>query len=885
MTYLYKLMASHAAVARKAWPGALALFLLTGCGGDSGIAIGDGQDPDPVVVDYPLFYVKRPLELNSQGAVVQQDLREILPVSVGADLYMRVRAAVSAPETNLTEALTGGAGDVRDVSVSYDGTRVLFSLRAPLDPDGDPDEQPTWNIWEYEIETAALRRILQDDITADEGHDIGAVYLPDDRILFTSTRQNRSAAKLLDQGKPQFNALDEDQREPAFVLHVMDSDGSNLQQISFNQSHDLYPQVLSNGRIAYSRWDGMLATNDLNIYHTNPDGTDLELLYGADSHPTGTNGSIVQFVQPREMPDGRIMALLKPFSGTNGGGDLVIVDTPNYINNTQATAVNSGVLTGPAQEPATVNNVSTVPGISPGGRFASAWPLWDGTDRMFVSWSVCQLRIVDPLAAPGTEFPLLPCTESNRADPQAVEAPPAYGIWAYDMSDDTQLPIVVAEPGFVYTDVAVAQPRPRPTVVADATADPTLVTEDAGILHIRSVYDLNGTDTAFPDIASVADPALTLADERPARFLRVFKAVGIPDDDTLDFSNTAFGVSVQFGMREIVGYAPIEPDGSVMVKVPADTPIAIDVVDRDGRRISRRHEAWLQVRPGETRECSGCHANAAGISHGRSDAFDSINAGASGNGVAFPGTDPLAYPLINMGDTMAQARVRSVPEALVPDIDLVYSDVWTYEPEAGRPPDAAFSIAYADIIDTPLPDIPGCMPWTAQCRVVINYPDHIQPLWEVSRPVIDPDTLLEVDNHRCTDCHAQRDAMDALIEPDDRGQLELTGNASAAQALHAVSYRELLFSDFLEEIRDGAIQDVLIDQGNVDLNGDPVLEPVAVAAPLVATGANQRPAFFARFGAEGEHPGWLSTAELRLIAEWLDLGAQYYNNPFDAPVN
>jgi hypothetical protein len=27
----------------------------------------------------------------------------------------------------------------------------------------------------------------------------------------------------------------------------------------------------------------------------------------------------------------------------------------------------------------------------------------------------------------------------------------------------------------------------------------------------------------------------------------------------------------------------------------------------------------------------------------------------------------------------------------------------------------------------------------------------------------------------------------------------------------------------------------------------------------------------------------LTPAELRLIAEWVDIGAQYYNNPFDVP--
>jgi hypothetical protein len=28
------------------------------------------------------------------------------------------------------------------------------------------------------------------------------------------------------------------------------------------------------------------------------------------------------------------------------------------------------------------------------------------------------------------------------------------------------------------------------------------------------------------------------------------------------------------------------------------------------------------------------------------------------------------------------------------------------------------------------------------------------------------------------------------------------------------------------------------------------------------------------------HAGMLTTAELRLLSEWLDIGAQYYNDPF-----
>ena len=638
--------------------------MLWSCGGsDSTIGLGSSQNPDPVVVDYPLFYVRKPLPVDDQGMLIDNDIREVLPVAFGADLYMRDRASISAQETNLTGAITNGFGDVRDVSVSPDATRVLFSMRTPIDPNANDEDQPTWNIWEYDIQTAVLRRIFQDDITAEEGHDIGAQYLPDGRIVFTSTRQNRSVAKLLDDGKPQFAALDEDQEEPAFVLHIMDDDGSNLTQVSFNQSHDLYPTVLSNGRIMYSRWDGMIGNNALSLYDTNPDGMDQQLLYGTESHATGTGGATVQFVKMQEMLDGRILSLIMPFNGTSLGGDLVLIDVANYLNNTQPNAANQGVLTGPAQVPATVNNVLTIPGTSPGGRFTSAWPLRDGTNRLIVSWSLCRLSVPDPDNPAGPPL-LVACTDANLQNPQALEADPVYAIWLYDLNSDSTLPIVPAQAGFIYTDAVVARPLDNnPAVVPDGIStgllDPALVAEDAGILDIRSVYDIDGLDTALPDIVSVADPALTTADQRSARFLRVYKAVGIPDEETYDFDFAAFGVSPVFGMRELVGYAPIEPDGSVRIKVPADTPLTLDITDRNGRRIGQRHSNWLQLRPGEQLTCNGCHDGGSGLAHGRDDAFVSVYAGAAGNGVPFPNTDPLLVPTVNLGETMAQATHRS----------------------------------------------------------------------------------------------------------------------------------------------------------------------------------------------------------------------------------
>jgi len=85
----------------------------------------------------------------------------------------------------------------------------------------------------------------------------------------------------------------------------------------------------------------------------------------------------------------------------------------------------------------------------------------------------------------------------------------------------------------------------------------------------------------------------------------------------------------------------------------------------------------------------------------------------------------------------------------------------------------------------------------------------------------------------------------------------------------------------------GALQDQQVQVG-VDAMGNPIFAPVAVGATMSSAGANASAAFFAKFDAGGTHAGWMTPAELRLVAEWLDIGAQYCNNPFattGCPVN
>jgi hypothetical protein len=75
--------------------------------------------------------------------------------------------------------------------------------------------------------------------------------------------------------------------------HVMDNDGVNIHQ-SMNQSHDLdrlcwilVRRVQSLGQHGQR--------NAISLYKMHPDGSALQLFYGAHSHATGTNGADVHF--------------------------------------------------------------------------------------------------------------------------------------------------------------------------------------------------------------------------------------------------------------------------------------------------------------------------------------------------------------------------------------------------------------------------------------------------------------------------------------------------------------------------------------------------------------------------------------------------------------
>jgi hypothetical protein len=136
-------------------------------------------------------------------------------------------------------------------------------------------------------------------------------------------------------------------------------------------------------------------------------------------------------------------------------------------------------------------------------------------------------------------------------------------------------------------DAQLLAPHPKPPVIA-STVDHGV---DFGVFLAQDVFNRGPNDGQEIPVEGV-DPidSIAVIAARPTR-------VG----EMNDFSAN------DFEKRALIGFAPVQSDGSFKIRIPADTPISFATLDRLGRGfvVKRTH---LYVRPGETfDQCTGCH--------------------------------------------------------------------------------------------------------------------------------------------------------------------------------------------------------------------------------------------------------------------------------------
>jgi hypothetical protein len=234
------------------------------------------------------------------------------------------------------------------------------------------------------------------------------------------------------------------------------------------------------------------------------------------------------------------------------------------------------------------------------------------------------------------------------------------------------------------------------------------------------------------------------------------------------------------------------------------------------------------------------------------------------------------------------------------DIDMCYSTTAPGFPIDPADPTVLFDCgsvnANALPSTVPAPTATSCLAdWNSLCRITIHYVTHIAPMWAAPRLIdANGDGAADTDGvgnvyDSCVDCHAPTNLAAMAQVP--AGDLDLRAEPSEDEPDHLLSYRELLQGDRGQILNAmGQLEDECL-QSQVD----PVTMVVTciqfrdVPAPMSAAGARASTRFFDKM--EGRtvgtvnHSDFMSASELRLLSEWLDIGAQYYNDPFVAPEN
>ena len=164
-----------------------------------------------------------------------------------------------------------------------------------------------------------------------------------------------------------------------------------------------------------------------------------------------------------------------------------------------------------------------------------------------------------------------------------------WGIYLVDVFDN--LVLLKEQEGHALLEPIPLRPTRRPRIIPDRTVPDGR----EGTVYVADIY---------------SGPGLQGIPRGTVKSLRVFtyhfafqKQAGIQH---------RVGADGPWEVKQVLGTAPVEADGSAYFRVPAKTPISLQPLDEEGKAIQLMR-SWLTVMPGEIRSCVGCHEDNAGV--------------------------------------------------------------------------------------------------------------------------------------------------------------------------------------------------------------------------------------------------------------------------------
>lgn len=488
-----------------------------------------------------LFLERKPLTRpNSVG----NDLWQAKPTAPGCRISLIDPAH---PDRPVKTIFSDPEGSIYDMNLSWDAKTIFFSYR--------PKGNHHWNIWKIQTDGSDLQQL-----TKGPYFDVSPYELPDGGIVFVSTR--RFGYTVCQPG-------------PASNLFRMNADGSDLSCISMNTLSDFTPQVLSDGRILFTRWEYI--DRDLtyrqSLWTENPDGTSYQLFFGNTIRDVGS------FLQARPLPESgtsRVVATFAPHHGYPHGA-IGLIDRKFGVEGKKGEGfkyISKGI--------------ESIRDRSFEWGYRDPFPLTD--DLFLCVWGDGNRSVLK---------------ESDHPDPGK-----RFRIYLLDLEGTQRL--LYESPQYSCFYPIPLEAREKPSIPAprrDLSRSVALLRPDLKKEQISPWDDLASTegDPAATVVLVNIYHGLESVPKGSVKSIRIMEQIR----KTEDLSSRAYDQSPvmscgTYYAKRNWGTVPVEEDGSAHFYVPALREIYFQALDEKGREIQRMTSA-AQFMPGETSSCLGCH--------------------------------------------------------------------------------------------------------------------------------------------------------------------------------------------------------------------------------------------------------------------------------------
>lgn len=332
------------------------------------------------------------------------------------------------------------------------------------------------------------------------------------------------------------------------VLYRMEQDGSKLTRLSANYLSDIAPHIMADGKILYCRWEYVdrFQIPCQGLWAQNPDGSSLTHVWG------GRLLSPVTISEAKSIPDGsgRIIATLTGHNGAICGGIGVIDPTKGAHNFDAVTEVLGSMVRFEKQSHRGSDQRYEFPYPVDAKRFLVSN---NGNIELSTFDGKKMVKLVDG------------------------DLGPAFGGLGWFAA----LPI---------------QPRKREPIITSAL-QPDM---EHGLAIMQDVY------MGLED--QLADGSIKRGDIKE---IRVVEGLGKSNKGHQNqrafcwqFPVVSAGATME--PKKTVSIVKVEEDGSAMFEVPAMKPVFFQALDAEGRVIHRMR-TFGQFMPGEVQSCTGCH--------------------------------------------------------------------------------------------------------------------------------------------------------------------------------------------------------------------------------------------------------------------------------------